>query len=241
MGRLASGSEKRQHERVAPEGVTIRIRFTDASALEEYYLRDISRGGIFLRARKLKPLRSQLQVALAMPDGTELMLRGEVVHLVQPEEATPARPSGMGVQFLDLTPEILQKIGAYVLQLKAQPTQSPTKAAAAAEPEAAVEVGIPVAAVRIRHQDGPWIRCLSAILSANGMAVETTNSLGVGMTFRIAIDAFGHQVVVPAVVGHCIPSKSAPTFAIKMHFVGLDHEQRKAVGALLRAAQSSKK
>jgi len=123
-----SGIEKRQHERVAAGGAAIRVRFNDVSDLEQYFIRDISRGGIFLRAKNLKPLQSQLFVVLAMPDGGEVKLRAEVVHVVSPEESTPQRPSGMGVQFLDLTPETKQQIAEYVERLKAR-----SSAAGAAE------------------------------------------------------------------------------------------------------------
>lgn len=121
-------TEKRQHSRLPASGVAIRVRFTTADEVEQYWLRDISRGGIFLRAKNLRPLQSQLVIVLAMPDGAEVRLRGEVVHVVTPAEALPNRPSGMGIQFVDLTPEMRQHIESYVGRLKQRSGQAATAA-----------------------------------------------------------------------------------------------------------------
>jgi uncharacterized protein (TIGR02266 family) len=125
-----SGPDKRKDERVSAPGVAIRVRFTDANDLEQYFLRDISRGGIFLRAKNLKPLHSHLFVVLALPDGGEVKLKAEVVHVVTAEEAQPSRPAGMGVQFLDMTPEVKQRLAEYIDRLKGRAAEGVNSAPA---------------------------------------------------------------------------------------------------------------
>ena len=142
-----SGANRRQHERVLAQGVAIRVKFAGVAELEQYFLRDISRGGIFLRAKNLKPMRSQLTIVLAMPDGGEVKLLGEVVHVIPPEQATPGQPSGMGVQFTNLTPELLAQINDYVERLKRR-TSLPPPSAPVAPPAVASAVASAVAPVR---------------------------------------------------------------------------------------------
>ena len=133
-----SDVEKRQQERVSPSGVAIRVKFNDVAHLEQYYVRDISRGGIFLRAKNLKALHEHLYVVLQLPDGSEIKLRGEVVHVDTPAEANEKRPSGMGIQFLDLTADVKQKLEDYVTRLKNR-RSSPEAAAISERPAATYE------------------------------------------------------------------------------------------------------
>lgn len=125
---LADRPAKPQHERIAAPSVTIPVRFTDGEELRRFYLQDISRGGVFLRARQVLPVLSHVVFDITMPDGHEIKLNGRVVRVVRPEESGPDHPSGMGVEFLDLTQEVKDRIGAYVERLKRRSSVPPTAA-----------------------------------------------------------------------------------------------------------------
>jgi molecular chaperone DnaK len=128
--------------RTPVSGVAIRVRFSGAADLEQCYLRDISRGGIFLRARNLRAPQTPLTVVLTMPDGGELRLHGEVVHVVTPEAATPDKPTGMGVQFLDLTADTRLQIERYIERLRNAPLAA-SAAPRPVAPEASQGFGLP--------------------------------------------------------------------------------------------------
>jgi Tfp pilus assembly protein PilZ len=120
------------------------VRFSDDRALQQCFVNDIGHGGIFLRAQKLQPVRSAIAVLMTLPDGKELKLRGEVVHVRTPEEATPQLPAGMGIQFLDMTAEITETLKSYVDRLAKRATLVPQAAPAA--PKAPAPAQAPKAA-----------------------------------------------------------------------------------------------
>jgi len=122
---MSDGTNSRQHDRLPVQGTSIRIRFKTAKDFQECYLRDISRGGIFVNARNIQPVGSTIVVVLTLPEGDEVRLLGRVVHVRSPAHATPALPSGMGIEFLDLSPELIQMLDRYVHRLKKGPPALP--------------------------------------------------------------------------------------------------------------------
>lgn len=90
----------------------VRLELAGRNDLRPVWMTDISKGGLFVQAESPPPLRARVEVVIGTPDG-ELTLTGEVVHVV------PGEPGGVGVQFLDLTPERRARIEAYVEGLAA--------------------------------------------------------------------------------------------------------------------------
>ncbi len=81
------------------------LRIQSAERLRENYLKDLSEGGLFLKADRVLPIGSELTVELWPPGWTDsLALTARVVRVVEgPLES--GKVPGMGVSFHDVAPE----------------------------------------------------------------------------------------------------------------------------------------
>jgi uncharacterized protein (TIGR02266 family) len=122
--------DQRESKRVPGTGLTVRIKFPGAAELERCYLHDISRGGMFLRTKKVQPVGTKLALVLVLPDGIEFRLQGVVVHIVD-GGGSSNKASGMGIEFLDLTPDLKQGLADYVLRTRHAANQTTPPPAAA--------------------------------------------------------------------------------------------------------------
>lgn len=90
--------------RRVPLETRVQFKFDRFSGFLSEYSANVSPGGIFLRTRTPQALGTELDFEFRLGDGFELIKgRGEVVW-VRPEDEGPARPGGMGIRFLDLSP-----------------------------------------------------------------------------------------------------------------------------------------
>jgi uncharacterized protein (TIGR02266 family) len=99
-----SDDRRREPRLPAAPGVVVRVRFKNRRQLKQVWLKDISKGGIFLRTDAPLPPYSQVNIILELPDKTSLEVSGHVVHVIPADQATEHAAAGMGVQFVDLTP-----------------------------------------------------------------------------------------------------------------------------------------
>jgi uncharacterized protein (TIGR02266 family) len=83
-----------------PRPVRLKVRSWDQ--LITLHARNVSRGGIFVRATTPMPPGSRAELVLALPDGRQLMLEAEVARVVP--EGGP-EPAGMGLRFLPMDDE----------------------------------------------------------------------------------------------------------------------------------------
>jgi uncharacterized protein (TIGR02266 family) len=110
-------TERRQVPRATPPAgnAVVRVKFQNKRQLKQTWIKDISKGGIFLRTpTPLEPFE-KITVVLELPDGEEVELSGVVVHVVTPAEAGEGGP-GMGVQFSDLTQDKRARVDAFLLR-----------------------------------------------------------------------------------------------------------------------------
>lgn len=98
------GSDKRRHPRV-PLNVLVQFRFrTFDDFLAEYSL-NISPGGIFIQTQTPREQGAIVYFQFALQDGSPLIEgMGQVVRVNAPP-GEPHRPSGMGVEFMNLDDE----------------------------------------------------------------------------------------------------------------------------------------
>lgn len=106
--------------RRVPLETRVQFKFDRFSGFLSEYSANISPGGFFLRTRTPQAQGTVLDFEFRLGDGFELINgRGEVVW-VRPEDEGPARPAGMGIRFLDLSPgskELIYRIvDQHVLQ-----------------------------------------------------------------------------------------------------------------------------
>ncbi len=81
----------------------IRIGVTNSDFMMEEYTKNISKGGIFLKAKPQYPvLNSKIKLTIHFPEGLgEVKTIGRVVYIIKEEEAARRKLDlGIGIQFL---------------------------------------------------------------------------------------------------------------------------------------------
>ena len=92
-----SDSEQRRAQR-AP--IELKVEYKRLNTFFADYTKNISRGGTFIGTEKPLPVGTEFVFALGVPVWSEpLRLRGKVIWVTMPEEATRANPAGMGIEF----------------------------------------------------------------------------------------------------------------------------------------------
>ncbi|MBI5482035.1 MAG: PilZ domain-containing protein [Deltaproteobacteria bacterium] len=133
--------DRRREPRQPAEHLKARVRFSDRKQFERCYLKDISRGGIFLRTLKPAPLEAPIEVTLELPGGREVKLNGTVVHCLPPEQARPGQQPGLGVQFNDLNARVRKLLEGLLVELSSPRIDAPAPPSPAAAPRPAAAPG----------------------------------------------------------------------------------------------------
>jgi uncharacterized protein (TIGR02266 family) len=97
---------------------TFRVSFPSVDQLLIAYSTDLSKGGMFLQTERFLPLNAVLQLQLSLGEGSaEIPIACRVVYVRDHAESKLAgKPPGMGIEFLDLTPECLALIESYIAE-----------------------------------------------------------------------------------------------------------------------------
>ncbi|MCU1282742.1 MAG: putative two-component system response regulator, partial [bacterium] len=97
---------------------TFRVSYASVDHLLVAYSSDLSKGGMFLSTEQFLPVNAVIRVNLELGEGSvEIPVICRVVYV---RDAAAARavgkPSGMGIEFLDMTAECLGLIEAYIAE-----------------------------------------------------------------------------------------------------------------------------
>ena len=99
------GSDRRVHERVL---VDIEVDYKADETFLFAYITDISAMGIFVRTNNPEPEGTRLNLCFRVPPelgGQLIEVEGEVIWINPFRPNEPTRQPGMGIQFVDLTPQ----------------------------------------------------------------------------------------------------------------------------------------
>ena len=109
---LVDHSPRRTEKRL---GVNIRISFKSPSELVKAYIRDLSGGGLFIATGKHLPVGSPVNLEFNLPNGNEsIRTKGRVAWTRPNDKKTEPLIPGMGIEFIDLSPEGKKLITRYL-------------------------------------------------------------------------------------------------------------------------------
>jgi type IV pilus assembly protein PilZ len=80
--------------------IELKVTYRRKNAFFADYAKNISRGGSFIGTDKPLEVGTEFIFALEVPGlGEPIRLRGRVIWITSPEDATRANPAGMGIEF----------------------------------------------------------------------------------------------------------------------------------------------
>ncbi len=97
MSDLGDPSDRRINDR-AP--IELKVGYKRLNTFFSDYTQNISRGGTFIGTERPMPVGTVFMFTLGVPGMQEpLSLRGKVIWVTDPADASPANPAGMGIEF----------------------------------------------------------------------------------------------------------------------------------------------
>ena len=112
---LELGAERRTAERVE---LMVRIEYSTVDEMFSEFTRDINEGGLFIETENPKPVGTEIALYFNLPGGEGgIETMGRVVRTTPGDSVSP---SGMGVEFDELTGGNRLKIDKLVRGLRAQ-------------------------------------------------------------------------------------------------------------------------
>jgi type IV pilus assembly protein PilZ len=80
--------------------IELKVEYKRVNTFFADYTKNISRGGTFIATERPLPLGTEFVFALGIPHLAQpLRLTGKVMWITTPDDASPANPAGMGIEF----------------------------------------------------------------------------------------------------------------------------------------------
>jgi uncharacterized protein (TIGR02266 family) len=189
----------------ANASAAIPVRLDDWQQYSNAYDRNLSRGGLFLRMSMPPAVGTPLDLDLALPDGTRLAVRVEVVYAVtQADSVRQGSNPGVGVRFRGLTPQQREHLIALAAQARAQlagrgPTPPPLRTQSRAprvSPRIDFEVDL---TLESGHQ---FYTGFTKNISAGGLFIQThaTKPLGTELRVKFVLPGLDAPIEADAIV-----------------------------------------
>ena len=125
---LSSAADQRRATRVGAPKVVVRI--PSADRFRSHYLKDLSAGGLFVRADKVFAVGAELHIELWPPGETEsLVLNAKVTRALAADAALSGQAAGMAVSFVGVTPELAERLRGLIEQYGEALVESPPPSA----------------------------------------------------------------------------------------------------------------
>ncbi len=113
-----SSSDRR---RAARAPIELNVEYKRVNTFFSDYTRNISKGGTFIRTSRPLDVGTEFVFALRVPLLEEpLRLRGTVKWVVPPEDSSPQKQAGMGIEFVYTGPEERRETEGVVERLMAR-------------------------------------------------------------------------------------------------------------------------
>ncbi len=105
-------TEKREYRR---HKIRLEIAINQSSEHNFFtgFALDVSEGGVFIATNDIKAIGSELEFSFRL-DGRSIRVVGLVRWLREPDAFIGSLPPGMGIRFLEIDPEDLQRIQSFV-------------------------------------------------------------------------------------------------------------------------------
>ena len=108
--------EPRQHERYP---VDLRVDYSTRDAFLANRVSNLSKGGLFIATDKPLPVQSELDLVLTLKEeDARIRARGRVIWNYDIRQGTSRVIPGMGIKFLDLSPDDSRKLVDYLATLQ---------------------------------------------------------------------------------------------------------------------------
>jgi len=122
---MVTDFEPRQHKRYP---VDLRVDYTTRDAFVANRVSNLSQGGLFIATETPLPVQSELDLVLTLQDDAErIRARGRVIWNYDIRKGTSRLIAGMGIRFVDLSPDDRRRLVDFIATLR--PASVPTPAA----------------------------------------------------------------------------------------------------------------